>query len=88
MTNKEMEELLHKAIFKLTGDADKDNWRRWAEEQELRDKLTLVDDNQMLWVNGEHFRCSCRCNVFSEYKTGDGKRIFECHACGSKYEGE
>ena len=88
MTKKEMEALLHKAVFVLTGDADIDNWKHWAKEQELRDALTLVDNNRMLWVGGKHFRCHCGCNVFSEYKTGDNKRIFECHACGSEYEGE
>ena len=88
MTKKEMEELLHKAIFILTGDEDIDNWKRWAKEQELRDELTLVDSNKMLWLNGEPFRCPCGGNVFTELRAFDGKRIFECHSCGSKYEGE
>ena len=88
MTKKEMEELLHKAVFFLTGDADEDNWKHWAKEQEMRDALTLVDNNTMPLVGGKYFRCHCGGNVFSEYKTGNGKRIFECHACGSKYEGE
>ena len=51
-------------------------------------QLTLVDSNKMLWVNKEPFRCSCGGNVFSEYKDKDGKRVFECHGCKSKYEGE
>lgn len=88
MTKKEMEELLHKAVFFLTGDSDVDNWKYWAKEQKHCDELTLVDNNKMLWVGKEHFRCHCGGNVFSEYKTSDGKRIFECHSCGSKYEGE
>lgn len=53
-----------------------------------QNKLTLVDNNKMLWVGKEHFRCSCGGNVFSEYKDSDGKRVFECHSCRSKYEGE
>ena len=88
MTQKEMESLLRKAVYNLTGDNSEDNWKCWAEEQELREQLTLVDNNTMVSVSGKNFRCSCRCNVFSKYKTGDGKRIFECHGCGSRYAGE
>lgn len=53
-----------------------------------KDQLTLVDNNTMLWVNGEHFRCICGGNVFSKYKINDGKIVYECHGCKSKYEGE
>ncbi len=68
------------------------NWiTHWMPLPELpteQNKLILVDNNKMLWLGKENFRCSCGGNVFSEYKDNNGKRIFECHSCKSKYEGE
>lgn len=67
---------------------DVTHWMYFPKYPEEQNKLTLVDNNKMLWIKKEHFRCHCGGNVFNEYKTSNGKRIFECHSCGSKYEGE
>ena len=66
-------------------DCPKSEFEKYFNKQ---DELTLIDSNKMLWVKGEHFRCHCGGNVFSEYKTKDNKRVFECHSCGNRYEGE
>lgn len=56
--------------------------------------IKLIINNESEWekipnqsfmptVAGEDFRCHCGCNVFGKYTNG----IFECNACGEKYEG-
>ena len=67
---------------------DVTHWMCLPEPPTDNNELTLVNSSTMLWVNKEPFRCSCGGNVFSEYQTNDGKRVFECHGCKSKYEGE
>lgn len=67
---------------------DVTHWMHLPESPTDNNELSLVNCSTMLWVGGEPFRCYCGSNVFSEYKTNDGKKIFECHGCKSKYEGE
>lgn len=39
----------------------------------------------MVKVGGKSFRCSCACNVFHHPK--DAPDLFECNACGERFEG-
>ena len=68
--------------------SDVTHWMYLPESPTDNNELSLVNCSTMLWVGGEPFRCYCGSNVFSEYKTNDGKKIFECHGCKSRYEGQ
>ena len=62
--------------------------RKNKEIEELKEQLeklkTIVDNNVLITVNGENFRCSCGANVFTKYNNN----TFKCHLCGREYEGE
>lgn len=46
----------------------------------------LTEEQFMPRVNGEAFRCVCRCNVFRKHV--DNPRKYVCNACGETYVGE
>ena len=58
------------------------------DNQKIEETLVLVENATMPSVKGKSYRCSCGCNVFTEYKDSKNQRIFECHSCKSRYIGE
>lgn len=64
------------------------HWMPLPEPPIGKDELTLIDNNVMIWTDGENFKCCCGGNVFTKYKTSNNKIIYECHSCNTKYEGE
>jgi len=45
----------------------------------------MKTNNQVMpRVNGKHFRCSCGCNVFTEYEP----LKYRCNSCDTCYQGE
>lgn len=50
------------------------------EEDHTPDEPT--GESSFIVINGNNFRCSCGCNVFSKMKSGN----FQCNACPNLYE--
>lgn len=58
------------------------------EIDELKEQLekikTVVNNNVLITVCGNNFKCVCGANVFTKYDNN----TFKCHLCGREYEGE